>query len=58
MVPLHDTGRCSTGEQKAAAVFQVLQMDPTFVGGDLEYMRADLFSGSRLYITSCSLTDH
>eukprot|EP00752_Nemacystus_decipiens_P013026 g11524.t1 len=56
LVYLAWTNRCSTGEQKAAAVFQVLQMDPTFVNGDLEYMRADLFTGSRLYITSCDLT--
>lgn len=48
--------RCSKGEEKAAAVFRVFQIDATFVGGDLQYMKADLFEGSRLHITSCSLT--
>ena len=48
--------RCSEGEEKAAAVFQVMQIDPTFVNGDLAYMRAELFFGARLCITGCSLT--
>lgn len=48
--------RCAKGEAKAAAVFQVLQIDPTFVKGDLDYMKIDLFAGSRLRITNRGLT--
>ncbi|CAM9250376.1 unnamed protein product [Laminaria digitata] len=48
--------RNSEGEAKSAAVFQAMQIDPTFVNGDLAYMRADLFYGARLCITNCSLT--
>lgn len=48
--------RCSEGEKKAAAVFHVLQLDPTFVNGDLDYMKVDLVLGGRLCITDCGLT--
>ena len=37
-------------EQKAAAVFQVMQIDPTFANGDLDYMKSDLLHGDRVYI--------
>eukprot|EP00904_Undaria_pinnatifida_P006033 jgi/Undpi1/255/HiC_scaffold_1.g00252.m1 len=46
----------SEGEEKSAAVFQTMQLDPTFVNGDLAYMRAGLFAGARLCITACGLT--
>lgn len=48
--------RNSEGEEKSAAVFQTMQLDPTFVNGDLAYMRAGLFAGARLCITACGLT--
>ncbi|CAM9771990.1 unnamed protein product [Pylaiella littoralis] len=56
LVELAWINRCCVGEKKAAAVYQVLQIDPTLVNGELEYMRADLLSGSKLYITHCCLT--
>ncbi|CAN0410342.1 unnamed protein product, partial [Ascophyllum nodosum] len=41
---------CRRAEQKAAAVFQVMQIDPTFANGDLDYMKSDLLHGDRVYI--------
>ncbi|CAM9816336.1 unnamed protein product, partial [Sphacelaria rigidula] len=48
--------RCSAGQKKAAAVFQVLQMDPTFVNGELDYMKMDLVIGGQLCIVGSGLS--
>lgn len=36
-------------------MFRVMQLDPTFVDGDLSYMKVHLITAHRLVLTDCEI---